>query len=236
MSDNEIIILKEEFDGGLKYALYSNFSKYTEAILELVDNSVSNRIEGRLLTISILVNSKSFTIIDMGGKGMSLKDLNTFLKWGKIKPRESKDIGAYSQGGKSAMGYLGEEMILTTSSLGERTQYKIEDNNLHEYKLKYYKVIQTPADIDRGYTQVEIKKLKRNIKEDVLKTLLADTYRPLIENNEVVIKYNGDIIKPIPFPLDNEFKKENFLVDDNIRGWVGRLAAKSGIKGGDEML
>ena len=37
---NKEIFLEEKFDGGLKHALFSNFSNYSEAILELIDNSV----------------------------------------------------------------------------------------------------------------------------------------------------------------------------------------------------
>ena len=225
-----MVILEEKFDGGLKHALYSNFSKYTEAILELVDNSVSNRMDGMPLKVNILVNRSSITIMDSGGKGMDIKSLKEFLEWGKLKPREAQDIGAYSQGGKSAMGYLGSKMKLTTSPLGEKKQYTIEDDNLYDFKLKKYKVIETPVSFGDGRTQIDISNLQKNVKEDVMKSLLGDTYRPLIIDKKVVIKYNGDIVKPIPYPLD-DFKKENFSFD-GISGWVGRLTPRSGTKGG----
>ena len=164
------LILTEVFDPGIKHALFSNFSKYTEAILELVDNSVSNRIEGNTLMVLIGVSPKLICITDLGGRGMGVKELYEFLKWGKIKTRNPYDIGAYSQGGKSAMGYLGNSMTISTSPKGSQKQYIIEDNNLHNFdKLKKYRVREMPTDFINGKTEIIIRGLKRHIKDDVLK-------------------------------------------------------------------
>jgi len=226
------LILTEVFDPGIKHALFSNFSKYTEAILELVDNSVSNRIEGNTLMVLIGVSPKLICITDLGGRGMGVKELDEFLKWGKIKTRNPYDIGAYSQGGKSAMGYLGNSMTISTSPKGSQKQYIIEDNNLHNFdKLKKYRVREMPTDFINGKTEIIIRGLKRHIKDDVLKSVLVDTYRPLINNQKIIIKYNGEKIMPQPFPLDEEFKVEQFNLGQT-KGWVGRLTSKSGIKGG----
>lgn len=235
---NYEILLKETFEGGLKHALYSNFSNYSEAILELIDNSVSNRKADNILIINILVSKKDLTIIDRGGKGMNIKELQEFLEWGKIKSRSDQDIGAYSQGGKAAMGYLGRSMVLITSPDSVKEQYRIEDDDLHNYKIKEYRTIRIPTEDEKGQTQIQIKGLSRIIKEDVLKPVLIDTYRPLIENKEIIIKYNGEIIKSIKLPIDETFKKENFSFPVTktykgiVPGWVGRLSSKSGIKGG----
>jgi len=233
------LIIRERFDGGLKNALYSNFSRYTEAILELVDNSVSHRIEGEKFTVEILASKKDITILDMGGGGMDVKGLKEFLEWGKIKPREYQDIGAYSQGGKAAIGYLGRSMVLITSPKGKKVQYRIEDKDIHEYKLKEFEVNRMECDILEGRTKIEISGLKRNIKDDELKIVLSDTYRPLIEGGQIKIIYNGEILKPIKFPLDDSFPIEPFSLPpvkngkSKITGWIGRLAPKKmGFRGG----
>lgn len=100
------ILLEETFDAGLKHSLYSNFKKWTDAFLELADNVVSNRIPRKLLTVEINNSPKHLRIVNRNGLGMDLEKLREFLQWGKIKPRTSYDIDAYSQGGKAAMGYL----------------------------------------------------------------------------------------------------------------------------------
>ncbi len=55
-------LFEEKIDGGIKYALQSNFRNTPEAVLELVDNSVSNRIPGKKLIVDILANKKSFIL------------------------------------------------------------------------------------------------------------------------------------------------------------------------------
>lgn len=235
---NGDIILKEEFDGGLKYALYSNFSKYTDAFLELSDNAVGNRILGKTLRIDVLVSSRSLEIRNYGGYGMGLKDLNDFLKWGKIKERRQYDLGAYSQGGKSAMGYLGKSMLIITSALGETKQYRLEDDNLHDYKVKSYRVMTLPTESKDGYVRIEVRGIKRRIKEEELKKVLIDTYRPLIENKEIIINYNGEKLEVKPFPVETKISKFSFTVKNalnnfnKVEGWIGYLGPRTGLKGG----
>lgn len=232
-AEGNTIKLLEKFDPGLKHALFSNFSKATEAILELVDNSVSSRIAEKMLIIEISISPRNIMISDYGGHGMNVKELGEFFEWGKIKERKEWDIGAYSQGGKSAIGYLGDGVTLFSSPLGKKVQYKIDDDDLHDYrKFKEYDVQELPADFIEGATKIEIRRVRRTINADALKLLLGDTYRPLINNGEVKISLNGEAIRPAPYALDETFVSEKFSFDDGVSGWVGRLVGKSGIKGG----
>src|SRR3989344_5014342 len=203
--DTKSILLKESFEGGLKHSLYSNFKRWTEAFLELLDNAVSNRILGKHLVVEIFTSPKHFRIINKGGYGMNLEDLQEFLQWGKIKERSSYDLGAYSQGGKAAMGYLGRSMVIKASSDGENILYRIEDNDLHDYSLKNYPVIKTDFDSTDGYVEIEVSGLRRKIKNEEIQSLLINTYRPLIENKEVSFFINEEEVKLEKFPLDNDF-------------------------------
>lgn len=196
------IILREAFEGGLKHALYSNFSRYTDAFLELSDNSVGNRIPDRPLRLYIYITPKKIEISNYGGFGMNLHDLKDFLKWGKIKERRPSDLGAYSQGGKAAMGYLGREMRVEVSPQGKRVKYVIEDTNLHDYRLKEYRVKTEEAQSDEGFVHIEISGLKRKIRDEELQKVLADTYRPLLESREVRIEYNGVRLKTEKFSIE----------------------------------
>ena len=235
------IILKESFEPGLKHSLYSNFRKWTEAFLELMDNAVSNRIPKQILTVEVTNSKKHIRIVNKFGYGMTIADLQGFLEWGKIKQRTSYDIGAYSQGGKSAMGYLGQSMVVTASPLNEKVSYQIEDIDLHSYdKLKEYRVLRLPREDLVGKVEVRVDGLKRNIKDEELEALVADTYRPLIENGDVRISHNLQQIKIAPFPLDKDFPIQPFKFyvkrgNENyktVEGWIGRLVPRSGLKGG----
>lgn len=236
---SKILTIKETFEGGLKHSLYSNFKNWEEAILELLDNAVSNRIIGKKLKIEILTSPKFITIINRGGIGMGLKQLKEFLEWGKIKEREAHDLGAYSQGGKAAMGYLGGSMIVKASLLGKQVLYKFEDNNLHDYRLKNYSVQEIPFDNEEGFVEVEVRRLRRKIKNEELLSLVANRYKPLIDNSEIEVMINGSKVKANIFPLDH-FRIDNFEFPlkfgnkyyNKIKGWVGRLVPRSGIKGG----
>lgn len=239
-NQNKDIVLKETFEGGLKYSLYSNFRKWTDAFLELTDNAVSNRIPGKKLIVEIGISKKHFRILNTGGYGMTLKDLQGFLKWGEIKKRSSYDLGAYSQGGKAAMGYLGRSMVVKASPDKENIFYVFNDYDLHDYKLKSYKVQEYPTDINTGYVEIEISELKRPIKSDELESLMKDVYRPLIDSKEVEIYINGKKIKISEFPIDKDYKIETFSFEiekgsknyKSVNGWIGRLIPKSGMRGG----
>jgi len=239
LKDN--LIIKEELDPGLKGSLFANFSNYLDAILELTDNAVSNRMPNKKLRVDILTSHKKITIINRGGLGMTLDDLHFFAKWGKLKQRLFYDIGKYAQGGKAAMGYLGRSMIIIASPDGKKEQYRIEDSNLHDTtQLKQYPVQTIDGDYLDGCVEVEVGGIQRNIREKDLQKKLIDVYRPLLENEIVDIYLNGSFLKPQSFPLDEDFKIENinFIVSDNtvsnnrVHGWVGRLGKKAGIKGG----
>lgn len=240
MKANKKLVLKESFEGGLKYSLYSNFKNWEEATLELLDNAVGNRIIGKKLFVDILTSSKFISIANKGGKGMGPKELREFLQWGKIKTRESHDLGAYSQGGKAAMGYLGGSMVVKASPDKGGILYQIEDTDLHDYKLKQYQVKQFNVSNQDGFVSVEVRELKRRIKDDELKLLVADRYKPLIENYEIEFRINDELVKTKAFPLEEAFKIQKFefplrFGDENykkIKGWVGRLAPRTGVKGG----
>lgn len=232
------IILEEQFEPGLKHALFSNFSKYTDAFLELSDNAVSNRIPKKTLTINILVSSRSLEITNHGGYGMNIEDLDNFLKWGKIKSRRPTDLGAYSQGGKSAMGYLGTSMTIIACPRGGKEAYRLEDDDLHDYKLKKYRVMKLNSESGEGYVKIEVGGLRRKINDGELKEILTNTYRPLIKNQEIIIQYNGERLAVQPFPVESKIYNFSFSVKNSsnnfnkVYGWVGYLGTRSGLKGG----
>jgi len=240
--DNREIIIKEKLNPNIKRALYSNFSNAYEAIQEIIDNSVSHRIRGKKMKIDILfiMNSKKIAIYDIGGEGMDIRSLNFFFNWGETRERSVYDIGLYSQGGKSAIGYLGRSFSLITSPINGDKAYKIEDDNLMDTtKLKEYKALLLPAQHKEGYTFIEIGNLKFNISnnfKEKLKEILIKTYRPLIKNQEIEIAIDKIKINVSDFPLDKEFNIQEIdfklLLKYRVKGWIGRLTPRSGLKGG----
>lgn len=234
------IVIKERLSPSIKTALFSNFSNLYEAILEITDNSVSHRIQGKKMQITIsFISKKKLCIGDFGGEGMDLNALKFFFDWGGVRTRESFDIGQYSQGGKAAIGYLGNSFELVTSPLNGKSAYRVEDHDMAKTnKLKAYNVLELPAKSVNGYTNIEIGRLRFNPNNNIknrLKEVLLDTYRPLIEQRKVDFIFDGEVLKVSNFPLDEHFRLEKvslFVKDKKIFGWIGRLASRSGIKGG----
>ena len=235
-------IIEEKLDPNIKIALYSNFSNAYEAIQEIIDNSVSHRIIGKKMKIEIffITKPKKLIIIDRGGSGMNLDYLNMFFNWGKSKSRSYFDIGLYNQGGKSAIGYLGNAFVLETSPTNKNKIYKVEDDNLADTsKLKKYRVNHFPTSNKDGYTSIQIDQLKINLTDNLkekLKAMFLDTYRPLLEKGEIEFFIDGAKINIKVFPLDSEFHVENISFeitkDKRVSGWIGRLIPRSGVRGG----
>ena len=234
------IVIKEKLSPSIKTALFSNFSNSYEAILEITDNSVSHRIPGKKLEITIsFIGKKKFHIEDFGGEGMDLDALKFFFNWGGVRTRKNFDIGQYSQGGKAAIGYLGNSFELTTSPLKGESAYRVQDIDIAKTsKLKTYNVLKLPAKSTNGYTSIEISRLRFGPSDSFknrLREILLNTYRPLIEQREVNFIFDGEMLKVSNFPLDEYFRieKVNSAVrGEKLLGWIGRLASRSGIKGG----
>lgn len=234
------IIIKEKLSPSIKTALFSNFSNPYEAVLEITDNSVSHRIPGKKMEITTsFIGKKKLHIQDLGGEGMDLNALKFFFNWGGVRARKGFDIGQYSQGGKAAIGYLGNSFELTTSPLRGKHAYRIEDPDVAKTsELKAYKVLELPAKSFNGYTSIEVSRLKFNPTDSLknrLKDVLLDTYRPLIERREVDFIFDGEILRVVNFPLDEYFRIEKIdllIKGKKLSGWIGRLASRSGVKGG----
>jgi len=111
------IELKEDFDPALISALYRNFKDPIQAILEIVDNAIDDRIPGWPMIITVEVEKDNICVVNKGGRGMGLEELGNFFIWGRSKKRGK--LGRYGQGGKAAMGYPGKSWRIRTKKIGE---------------------------------------------------------------------------------------------------------------------
>lgn len=228
--------IREEIRPEILESLMQNYKNSTQAVLELIDNAVDDRIEEKLLAIKISLGKNFIQIINEGGAGMGLPEIEGFLKWGLSEKRGK--LGRYGQGGKAAMGYLGKSWILESSKLNEEKTYIIaEDNWTNHSNLKAYTptvlVGKTPTHI--GRVSFEIRNLTRGkkLKAEKLESELSDYYRMLLEEGKIEIVINGRKIKPLQFPLE---KKESFRETlrnlGTVSGWVGILKPDSNTRGG----
>jgi len=228
------LLLEEDIDINIVTSLMRNYRNAVEAILELIDNAVDDRRDITPLQIEIFLGPKFVEVINSGGIGMGLKELQSFLKWGQSSKRGK--LGRYGQGGKAALGYLGRSWKLTTSKLGEEKTFIIEEDDWRnrisgrkKYKPKIFEDL-----IPKGESKVifEIKNLSRKINEKKLKEALSDYYRMLLEENKVKIEIDKEAIKPLRIPV---IQKEDFIERVNSKkfhGWVGLLPPNVSFRGG----
>src|SRR3989344_6329970 len=99
-TSQKIITLSETLEPGLKHSLMSNFKKWTDAFLELVDNAVSNRVPGKKSIVEINNSRKHLRIVNKGGSGMDLEKLQELLEWGKLRIGGLYVFGDTWKGGK----------------------------------------------------------------------------------------------------------------------------------------
>lgn len=215
--------IKEQFSPTLKKALFRNFSNAQEALLEIIDNSVSQRQPGRRLRINIdLVkktghslgkNQYKLAIKDSGGRGMDFQDLEFFFNWGGQRRRESHDIGEFGQGGKAAVGFLGRACKIKTSKDRDAIGYKIIDDDLWEFSGEKEHIVRNFSANREGFTEIEIDNLNFSVTANFkkkLKSKIINAYKPLIENGSVIIYLDGEKLNPEPLPIDSAKGKENF--------------------------
>jgi hypothetical protein len=237
--------LVETIDVRLLANLSENFRTPYEALFELVDNGLASRIEGGG-PVRVSISGASgvggrLTVITSGGVGMGLDELTQFLHWGK--PPSQRGLHRYGQGGKAAIGYLGEGVRIRTNRHDQLVAYKLEDDNWRARPsgLKTFMPSTVePAKPGTGVVQIEVIRLRRAINLRRLERELAWRYRPALIGGHMTIKVSGRAV--IPADLDAKPKTEfverldvpalddpERLVPVELRGWVG--IAESGFSG-----
>ncbi len=239
------LIIKEEIDPQLLQSLFRNYSTGTEAVLELIDNSVDENLHGRRLSIEVNVSAKMIEIVDRGGRGMGAERLNRFFRWGASeKAGHEGKLGRYGQGGKAAMGYLGRSFTLTAKAAGEEPTYQLAEADWHDRRagVKTWtpKLVPAPVGIEEGYVAIRITNLLgRRVNKDTLRERLGDVYRELLRDGKCTITVNAQPVLPMELPLYEAYPTQK--IDANVgpgwrvRGWFGRLkadTAKHGRRGG----
>lgn len=192
--------------------------------------------EGSRLNVSILYDARAMTIeISDNAMGMSLSELNTALKVGA---RGHQNIGRsqYGLGMKTAAFWLGDQWSITTTKLGEKTEYYvvIESQKIIAGNVKI-QIIEREVDPKLHYTKVKISKLHQKIlgrRISNIKSFLSSMYRIDTRNKDLTLRFQNESldwndegkyleVRPGSFALtDFEFKINN----KTVKGRLGVLA------------
>lgn len=207
----------------------------SEAIAELIDNSLDARYDNKLLHVRVILNSEYIAVID-DGKGM---DEDTAANALKLAYSEKKNqLGEFGLGLKTACQSLGKRFTVTTKTKNAEEEYIIQFDEEEwikngDWKKHPMKIRKTKKENESG-TTVLIEKLiikfypnlVTNIKDD-----LSLRFAPFICNNELKLMVNNLLCEPYSFELTEE-GEEKFEIPlpngDKIWGWRGLLKNPGG--------
>jgi len=209
----------------------------SQAISELVDNSIDAREEGKALTVEVSFDAdKDMVEVSDDGVGMDEQAAANSIKLAHSSKKNK--LGEFGLGLKTAATSLGKNFQIITTQIGIDEEYILEydeekwlksgDWTKHEMKIK------SGIDKKNSGTTVRIKNLRFNIYPNLpgnIRKELATRFAPFIENGEVKIKVNTKWCEPEPLDLKTEYYapdgKEPFRFKlesgNEIWGWRGLL-------------
>lgn len=238
----EPVELQEKFSRRMAIAAMSNFRSLPEAVLELVDNAVDKfdgRYGGNHLTVSIEITRDRIVVENVGGRGMGSQELGEWLEWGESDTTDG--IGFYGQGGKAAMGYLGNAWTVKCKHYDSDVIWEVRDDNWRDTSVDRKNLQAVPVAKDRkhsrvGYCRIEIRDLVKRRQNIVkLKAKLSDVYRVPLGRGRLTLHVKGEEIEPAPLPIYEGFPTEDFRTRTGlgwpVAGWIGRLKRDARSKG-----
>ena len=220
-------VVRERIDPRLTASLFANYRSAIDALLELVDNAVDSRVPGRTLKVDLVVRPESIVMTAIGGTGMGPTELERdYLRWGASRKRAGDRIGRYGQGGKAAIGHLGNRFVVTASRAGDERAITFEDPAYRDRaKLRVYELVDRakPVEADLGYVRIEIGEVDRRVDARRLPGRLAEVYRPLLEAGELLITVNRAPVVAVTWPLAERRDVAVRAGGRIVKGWYGLL-------------
>lgn len=207
-------------------------------LMELVDNSIDAKIPSKVLEIDVNVikrGKKQYIEVIDNGHGMTEDIAKSFFRLGDSKKTGKKNIGKFGLGAKVAILGIGNTSNVTTSPIGKSyfidTHFDIQtfkDWNIN-YDVKEARNYEHGTRIRIDNLTIRIGNVKRFTER--LHEHFSKTYKHFIENDDVVLRINGQKVKTIPTDLITDLYKEfEFTISSGkkVRGWAGAMK-KAGI-------
>ncbi len=219
------ITVRERIAPEITASLFANYRSSADAVMELVDNAVDSRLAKSPLTIEIAVHPQSLVVTAIGGEGMGTREIErNYLRWGGSPKRGRQLLGQYGQGGKAAIGHLGRRFTIESSRPGDEIAWRFTDDDYRDRsRLKTYELTETSkrTPVEVGYVRIRIDGIDKRIDVRRLSQRLAETYRPLLERQELRLTLDRLEVRPSPLPVA---ERRAFAINTGgarLRGWVG---------------
>src|SRR2546429_1229807 len=231
----ERITVRERLAPEITASLFANYRSAADALLELVDNSVDSRLPGRQLRVDLLIRPAFVQITTVGGQGMGPREVEShYLRWGASPKRGRNLLGRYGQGGKAAIGHLGDGFTIDASRPGDTSSWQFSDTHYRDRsRLKVYELHPIPKRLDAalGYVRIRVEAVDKKVDVRRVSGRLADTYRPLLEEGSLELSVNGAPLRPPPIPVADRHEFRVNAGGARLAGWYGLLAEEAGAAG-----
>jgi hypothetical protein len=209
----------------------------SQALAELVDNSIDARREGVLLTVTVTLD-QARGIVEVTDDGVGMNE-TTAANSIKLAHSEKKNkLGEFGLGLKTAATSLGKKFEITTTQEGSDEEYAIaydeekwlESGSWTKHEMK----IKSGIDKKQSGTTIRISALHFSIYANLpgnIRKDLSIRFAPYIENGEVAIRVNTKWCQPEPLDLKTDYHppdgKEPFKMKlesgNEVWGWRGLL-------------
>lgn len=199
-----------------------------DAVGELFDNAVDERIAGELLTITAYLGLKdggTISIVD-DGRGMDAETLANAMRLG-FSGKGGAQIGRFGLGMKTSCTNLGKRFEIVTARADEAKAYRVvydEDAFLATNRWEIdIEEIEKPFDHGTSITITQPKVSIYGGVNDVVATYAGRNFRHFLNNEQVQIVVNDIPVVPFEWDLEAEGKHE-FDFDINgkrVLGWIG---------------
>ncbi len=220
-------VVRERIDPRLTASLFANYRSAVDALLELVDNAVDSRVPDRPLRLDLIVRPGTISLTAVGGTGMDARRLERdYLRWGASPKRAGERIGRYGQGGKAAIGHLGNRFRIVASAQGEPVAHAFADDDYRDRsKLRSYELHEEPKPVgpDLGYVHLVIGEVDRKLDPARVRARLAEVYRPLLTEGSVTMTVDRASVTPTTWRLEEEHPFSVRAGGHMVRGWWGLL-------------
>lgn len=201
-----------------------SYTSAQQALLDLIDNAVDNRIEGKQLSVGVGIKRDSISLTNVGGEGLDLEGLSTYLQWG-VSTKTGWQIGQYGIGGKAAAGFLGKSIEIRCSPRDSGQEYRLYDREWEkkgEGDIKEHECEIRDTYTKDGYFRIVVTNLTRakSIDANSVIAKLRNIYNPLLERGEVKMQVNGQEVRPIEVKYltseDGKPLRQVYLVEDAL--------------------
>jgi Histidine kinase-, DNA gyrase B-, and HSP90-like ATPase len=225
---SERITVRERLAPEITASLFANYRSSADAICELVDNAVDSRLPDRPLQVDLTVRPAFIQVTTIGGQGMGPREVEaSYLRWGASAKRGRNLLGQFGQGGKAAIGHLGQGFTIDASRPGDESAWQFSDTRYRDRsRLKVYELHPVAKRVDRelGYVRIRIEAVDRRVDARRVSVRLRETYRPLLDRGVLALTVNGAGLRPPPIPVAERHEFQLEAGGALLSGWYGLLA------------